>query len=226
MWSLSPFFQFLVGRIAVIPHIPLIKGKINALFAMLFRTDSVADADYAGNKVIHPFGICKKIRGVISSIAVILVKGHIIHQIIALVQNRVLPISKCRHHQIRASTGNRLDLRIQHFHNAGGLRCSSSIFICSLMSHLPWTIHFISQTPGLNVMRLCMAIGLTHVTVIGTALKITVFQKISGFLRSSCSKIHCHHNICVCFLRPVHKLVQAKVIVLDHAPGKFRSGWS
>ena len=52
------------------------------------------------------------------------------------------------------------------------------------------------------------------------------WQKISGFLRSSCSKIHCHHNICVCFLRPVHELVQAKVIVLDHTPGKFRSGRS
>ena len=23
------------------------------------------------------------------------------------------------------------------------------------MSHLPWTIHFISQTPGFNVVRLC-----------------------------------------------------------------------
>ena len=97
------------------------------------------------------------------------------------------PNLKCRHHQIRASIGNSLDLRIQHFHNTGSLACSS-IFICSLMSHLPWTIHFISQTPGLNVMRLCMTVGLTHVAVIGTALKITVFQKISGFLRSSCSK--------------------------------------
>ena len=226
MWSLSPFFQFLVGCIAVIPHIPLIKGKVNALFAMLFRTDSVADADYAGNKVIHPFGICKKIRGVISSIAVILVKGHVIHQIVTFVQNRVLPISKCRHHQIGASAGNCLDLRIQHFHNTGGLRCCSSIFICSLVSHLPWTIHFISQTPGLNVMRLCMTIGLTHVAVIGTALKITVFQKISGFLRSSCSKIDRHHHIGIRFLRPVHKLIQTKMVILDHAPRQFRSGWS
>ena len=226
MWSLSPFFQFLVGCIAVIPHIPLIKGKVNALFAMLFRTDSVADADYAGNKVIHPFGICKKIRGVISSIAVILVKGHIIHQIIALVQNRVLPISKCRHHQIGASTGNRLDLRIQHFHNAGGLRCCSSIFICSLMSHLPGTIHLISKTPGPDIVRLCVSVRLTHIAVIGTAFEITVFQKISGFLRSSCAKINCHHHIGIRFLRPVHKLIQTKMVILDHAPRQLRSGWS
>ena len=60
MWSLSPFFQFLVGCIAVIPHIPLIKGKVNALFAMLFRTDSVADADYAGNKSSIPLEFARK----------------------------------------------------------------------------------------------------------------------------------------------------------------------
>ena len=226
VWRLPPFFQFLIRFIAVIPYIPLIKGQMDPLFGMLLRTHCVADADYAGDEIIHSLGICKKIRRVICSIAIILMQRHVINQIVTFVQNCIFPVSESRHAKERASTGNRLDLRIQHFHNTGGLRCCPSIFICSLVSHLPWTIHFISQAPGLNVVRLCMAVGLTHVAVIGTALKITVFQKVSGFLRSSCSKIHCHHNICVCFLRPVHKLVQAKVIVLDHTPGKFRSGRS
>ena len=66
--------------------------------------------------------------------------------------------------------------------------------------------------------------SLTEITVIGATLKVTVFQKIFRILRSSCSQVYCHHHIAAGFSGPVHKLIETKLIGLDHAPGQLRSG--
>ncbi len=64
----------------------------------------------------------------------------------------------------------------------------------------------------------------TEITVISTTLEVTVFQKILRIFRASCSQVHCHHHITACFSGPVHKFIQTKLVCLDHAPGKLRSG--
>ena len=73
-------------------------------------------------------------------------------------------------------------------------------------------------------MRLFIAVSLTEITVIGTALKVTIFQKIFRILRSSCSQVHRHHHIAAGFSGPVHKLIESKLVCLDDTPGQFRSG--
>ena len=73
-------------------------------------------------------------------------------------------------------------------------------------------------------MRLFIAVSLTEITVIGTTLKVTVFQKIFRILRSSCSQVYCHHHIAAGFSGPVHKLIESKLVCLDDTPGQLRSG--
>ena len=73
-------------------------------------------------------------------------------------------------------------------------------------------------------MRLFIAVSLTEITVIGTSLKVTVFQKIFCILRSSCSQVYCHHHIAAGFSGPVHKLIESKLVCLDDTPGQLRSG--
>ena len=73
-------------------------------------------------------------------------------------------------------------------------------------------------------MRLFIAVSLTEITVIGTSLKVTVFQKIFRILRSSCSQVYCHHHIAAGFSGPVHKLIESKLVCLDDTPGQLRSG--
>ena len=73
-------------------------------------------------------------------------------------------------------------------------------------------------------MRLFIAVSLTEITVIGTTLKVTVFQKIFRILRSSCSQVYCHHHIAAGFSGPVHKLIESKLVCLDDPPGQLRSG--
>ena len=73
-------------------------------------------------------------------------------------------------------------------------------------------------------MRVFIAVSLTEITVIGTTLKVTVFQKIFRILRSSCSQVYCHHHIAAGFSGPVHKLIESKLVCLDDTPGQLRSG--
>ena len=90
------------------------------------------------------------------------------------------------------------------------------------MPHLPWPIHLITKAPELDVMRLFIAVGLSQIAVVGSLFKIAVFQNIFGVLRSAGSEVDSHHDVTAGFFGPVSKLVQAKLVCLNDAPGKLR----
>ena len=92
-------------------------------------------------------GACQKIGSVSRCISIVLMQGKIIHLIVSLVKNRILPGAKGRHFQTGASACNSLNLRIHKFHQAGSLCCNSSVLCRSFMSHLPRTVHLVSETP-------------------------------------------------------------------------------
>ena len=147
MGRLYPFFQLLILFITVVPYVPLIEGKIDLFFSMLLCFYSIADGNHSWDKIIHALGACQKIGSVSRCISIVLMQGKIIHLIVSLVKNRILPGAKGRHFQIGASACNSLNLRIHKFHQAGSLCCNSSVLCRSFMSHLPRTVHLVSETP-------------------------------------------------------------------------------
>ena len=147
MRCLHPFLQFFVLLVAVVPYVPLVKGKVDLFFAMFLCFYSITDGNHTGDKIIHAFGACKEIRSVTRLISIVLMQRKIIHLIVSLVKNRILPGTKSRHLQIGASAGNCLNFRVHKFHQAGCLCRNSSVLCRSLMSHLPRAIHLVSETP-------------------------------------------------------------------------------
>ena len=67
------------------------------------------------------------------------------------------------------------------------------------MAHLPRTIHFISQTPYFDIVRIFVTVFFSQITVVSAAFEVTVFQKILGIFRSTGSQIDSHHDVASCF---------------------------
>ena len=207
MWCLDPFFQFFICFVAVIPDIPLIEGQVNILFAVFLCFDSITDTYDTGDKIIHSLGTSQKIRGIVITVSIVLMQGHVIDLIISLIQNGVFPGTESRHIQVGASAGYGLDCRIHEFHQTGSFSCDSSVFCSCFMTHLPRSVHFISQTPYFDIVRIFVTVFFSQITVISAAFEVTVFQKILGILRSAGSKIDSHHDIASCFFGPVSEFI-------------------
>ena len=112
-------------------------------------------------------------------------KGHVVYLIVAGAEHLILPGSEGGHGEPGASADDRFNGRIQHLHNPSGFLGSTAVFVSGFVTHLPGTVHLISQTPELDIMRFFIAVFFSQVTVIGAARKIAVFQKISGFFRTA-----------------------------------------
>ena len=199
MWCLDPFFQFFICLVAVIPYIPFIEGQVNILFAVFLCFDSITDTYNTGDKIIHSLGTCQEIRGIVIAVSIVLMQRHVINLIICLIQNGIFPGTEGWHVQVGASAGYSLDRRIHEFHQPGSLSCDSSVFGSRFMSHLPRTIHFISQTPYFDIVRIFVTVSFSQITVVSTAFEVTVFQKILGIFRSAGSQIDSHHDVTSCF---------------------------
>ena len=221
VWSLHPFFQLLVRFVAVIPDVPLIKGKIDLLLAPLFGLHAVRDGQNGRNEFIHSLGICQKFRRVVVPVSIVLMKGKIVHLIIALGEHFLLPVAKGIHGKGCAAAGHGLNGRIHEFHQTAGLRRDAAVFLRSLMSHLPGTVHLVAQAPEFDVMGLFIAVLSSQVAVVGALFKVAVFQHILRFFRPSGSQIDSHHHVASRLLRPVHELVQAELVGFDHLPGQI-----
>ena len=126
----------------------------------------------------------------------------IIHIIIIVTQCSCFPLRKRRHVQIRTSTGNKLNSRVNQFHSFCSFLGKPTIFMHSLMSNLPVTIHFISKTPYFYIMRIFYTMFNTQITIFGSSRMVTVFQKIACICHTSCTKVYCHHHICISFFEP------------------------
>lgn len=99
MRSLYPFFQLSVRIIAVIPHVPFIKGQVDLFLASLLRLYTVTDGKDGADKFIHALGICQKFRCIIVPVSIILMQGKIIHLVIALAKHFLFPITEGIHGQ-------------------------------------------------------------------------------------------------------------------------------
>ena len=94
----------------------------------------------------------------------------------------------------------------------------SSILACCLMPHLPGTVHLIAEAPELDAKRLLGPVFSAEVTQIGSALDVAVLNHILCFRHAACTKIDRVHRLHIRLLRPVHELMEAELVRLNHAP--------
>ena len=107
----------------------------------------------------------------------------------------IFPECEGRHIFVGTSAYNELDRRIDEFHCFGCFFCQSSVLIHSLVTDLPWTVHFIPKAPGFESVWILLSVFDTEITVFGSTWMIAVFQKVAGICDSSCSQIDRHHNL-------------------------------
>ena len=81
----------------MIPDVPLIKGEVDLLFAVLPAFYCITDGADAVDKIVHVHGAGKKARGISRGVCVITVEGDIVDIFIALVEHGQLPVSEGRH---------------------------------------------------------------------------------------------------------------------------------
>ena len=147
MRCLAPTLQLFILFVGVIPHVPLIKGQVDRFFLPFFCLYRIADGQDFTDKLIHIHRICQEFRRIVFLISVILMQGQIVYLIVTLGQNGILPGSKGRHCVRSASTCHQLNVRIHHLHDPSCFRRNPSILFRRFMSHLPWTVHLVAQTP-------------------------------------------------------------------------------
>ena len=92
-----PFPDLLVLLVGMIPDIPLIKGKVDLLFAVLLPFHRVTDGRNALDEVVHVHSASQEARCIPGRIAVIPVERYIINVLIAFVEHLQLPAAEGRH---------------------------------------------------------------------------------------------------------------------------------
>src|SRR5260370_40407492 len=78
-----------------------------------------------------------------------------------------------------ASARRKFDSWIDPAHHLGGFPRHLSIGGRGLVLHLPRAIHFVSQTPELDVVRLLPAVRAAQIGPIGPGWMIAVFNQVS-----------------------------------------------
>ena len=94
----------------------------------------------------------------------------------------------------------------------------SSVLVRCLMPHLPGAVHLIAEAPEFDAKRLFSPVFSAEIAQIGSALDVAVLNHILCFRHAACTKIDRVHRLHIRLLRPVHELMKAELVRLNHAP--------
>ena len=88
-------------------------------------------------------------------------QGNVIYVIIGFLQRNRFPLREGGHVHVRAAAGNQFNGIVHKLHSFGCFGGKPSILVSCLMPYLPGTVHFITKTPCLNIIRLLSAVLLS-----------------------------------------------------------------
>ena len=162
----------------VIPDVPLVKGQVDVLLAVLRRLYIVTGCNDRIQEIFQIICYCEELWSVVILIAPVLMQRNIVHIVIGLIQNSGLPLSKGRHHDIGGPADNRLNGVVHGLHGFGGFCRKMTVFQCLLVAHLPRSVHLIAHAPELDAVRVLVAMLASKIRIVGIRVQVTILQKI------------------------------------------------
>ena len=189
---------------------------------MLFGLDGVADSGYRFNEAVKVQRFGEEETDVVFGVAVVVMKGDVVHIVIGMFQNGGFPAAEGGHSQVGAAAGHQFNGGIHPLHDLGGFSGDPSIFFGGFGADLPGAVHLVAQAPGFDVERLFKAIGSPFVAIQGTAGEVTVFHQIPGFFGSSGTQVYGHHHLRAGPFGPFLKLIDTHLVGFNHFPGQFQ----
>ncbi len=117
----------------------------------------------------------------------IVMQGDVVHRLIAFLKHLPVPIGVMIEEGRGGDAGDGLDARIGPFHRLGGLEGEYAVALRVALpgAYLPRAVHFVAETPGLDVVGLFTAVFAPQIGPPGAALKVGIFHAVYGVLKSA-----------------------------------------
>jgi len=96
-------------------------------------------------------------------VAVVLVHRNVVDLVVAVIEDRGLPLGKLGHVPVRTSDRHQFEGGIKEFQGLGGLKRNAPVFVGGLLAHLPGAVELVPQAPELDVVGVLHAVGLPQV---------------------------------------------------------------
>ena len=207
-----------------IPDIPFVETQHHALGRAPFCRNRVRNGDNLVDEAVHQIRARKERCGVFLVIVQIGMQRNEFRMIECVIDHRVFPMPEGRHVARGRSARRKFDRWIDPAHHLGGFLRHLSIGGRGLVLHLPGAIHFVSQTPELDVVRLLPAVRAAQIRPIGPGWMIAVFNQVSRGIAAPGAEIDRHHRLDTGCLAPVHEFIGAETVGFGAEPRKVKTG--
>ena len=148
-------------------------------------------------------------------------QGDVVGILVGVLQNRGFPAPKSGHIAPGAAAGHQLDGGIHPFHQLGGFPGSAPVFLGRFGTHLPRTVHFVAQTPGVNAEWCGKPILDSQIAVFAAARMVAVLHQILGLAGAPGAQVHRHHHLGAGPARPLLELIDSNLVGFNGSPGKL-----
>ncbi|MNI54477.1 hypothetical protein D3C73_1093750 [compost metagenome] len=152
--SYAPRLNLGIGFIRMVPDVPFVEAEIHRLLTAFLCFDIIAGGRYGADKMLQVHAARQEILGIVVAVPVILMQGDVIGNVIGMFKCYRFPFREGRHCRAGTSAGDKFDVRINQTHRLACLVGQSAVFSGCLLSDLPGSVHFIAETPGLDLVGL------------------------------------------------------------------------
>ena len=205
------------------PNVPFVEGEIDSFLRVLLCLDGIADGCDRLDECVHMLGPCKIVGRLVRGVAVVLMHRNEVYVIVNVIENGKLPFTEGLHIVVRASASDELYRGVGPFHKLCRFGRYSAVVLSRLVTYLPGAVHLVSEAPGLYSEGLLEAVALSHICVVSIGIKIAVFKQVLSVRGRTRAEIYRHHNLCLCALCPLLKLVDAYLVRLNRFPSELKS---
>ena len=165
--------------------------------------------DLGVDEVLVVLGAAEKAQQIAGSCCVVVVDGEIIDNIVALVQDFLIPLREVFHEGRGGAADRCLNGRVDPLHGFTGFLTEDAVSSRILLpgAELPVAIHLVSEIPGVNAVRFFVAVFAAQIRPVGAAFVIRVFDDIHGILHRAGAEVYGVERRDAGFLRPLKVFV-------------------
>ena len=151
------------------------------------------------------------------------VEGDVVHLVVRVRQDSLLPGPERRHAGVGTSAGNQLDVRVHEAHGLGCFLRQAAVFLGGLVADLPRPVHLVAQAPELDIERILVAVPGAEVRPVAAAGVVGVFHYLAGRVHSPGAQVDGFHDFRTGLAGPVHEFMQAERVGLHSVPGAVQT---
>ncbi len=209
----------------LVPDVPLVEGQLKALARAQSRADVVAGGHHAVDEVLHVLGTGQEAVHVTVDFFVVGVAGHVVHQVVAVLQHGGFPRAERRHAGAGAAARHQAQVRVDLAHGPRGLRGQPAVLLGGLVAGLPRPVHLVAQAPQPDPVGLVGAVLAAQLGAGGATGVVGVLQQVARLAHTPGAQVDRHHRLDPGPGRERHELAEAELVGLHGFPGGVQPPW-